>query len=359
LLHHLKKIDLLRGVAILLVFLFHCHLFYFDPNGNGNLISSAKFSFKSLLVGFLPSSVGWSGVVLFFIISGFLIHLGFITKPQSFEWKAFFNKRFWRIFPPYWLTLLGLLLSIFLSGQTTRITNVVFHVFTLYNLNDSYIYSYNPSYWSLATEVQLYLLYPVFLFIRKKLGITRCFLLICGLSVLLLLLGLIYNDFGTHYSYRYNPFQLWFIWAAGAFYAELIYAQQRRLLKKMQFPTFLLSYLLLVACSLFQMMEPFAFLASTATCLIFFDWVLHTPKINIDNWPAKLVILTGLCSYSFYLIHQPYLYPMLNLFGAQVASPLRFAAVIPVFFIVLLASYILFKIIEIPSITIGKSFRKR
>jgi len=357
--HHLNKIDLLRGVAILLVFLFHCHLFFFDPDAVGNSGLVAHFSLKGLLIALSPSSVGWSGVPLFFIISGFLIHLGFVKKPEAFGLAAFFSKRFWRIYPPYWLTLLALILISFFSGHGVGITNAVLHFFTLYNFSDRYMYGYNPSYWSLATEVQLYLLYPVLLFIRKKLGIANCFLVVCGISVTSLVLGIAFNNFGTSYAYLYNPFQLWFIWAAGAFYAEAVYAKQLRIFKKGGFGFFMLFYLVLIGCTLFKTTGYFTFFAATAAFITLFDWALHTPAIKVDRWPAKLMVALGLCSYSFYLIHQPYLDKMLIFFGGTLTSGLRLAAVLPVFAIIFILSYILYRVVEMPSIAFGKSLRKR
>lgn len=357
LLHHLKKIDLLRGVAIVLVFSFHCHLFYFDPNATQNMIHSGHLSVRRFCIAVLPSSVGWSGVVLFFIISGFLIHLGYLTNSPLFKWRDFFSKRFWRILPTYWLILLALVTIGFLTGRGIDTANLVLHILTFHNLSDKYFYSYNPSFWSLGTEVQLYLLYPLFLFLRKKAGITGCFVLICSLSLFLCLLGRSFHEFRMPYVYQYSALQLWFIWAAGAVYAELLYLPQRRLIKRWHFPAFLLGYFLLVLCSLFKTMADLAFFVSTVTCLIIFDWVLTTSKIKDDQWLTKLLTWAGVCSYSFYLIHQPYLYPMLQLFGGGHHSAFRFAAIFPVFIIILLFSFALYRIVERPSIAIGKFFR--
>ena len=80
--------DGLRGIAILAVLFYHC---------------------ESRLQGtFLEKFVvwGWSGVSLFFVLSGFLI-TGIIldSGPTSRFYKTFYARRFLRIWPVYWLLL--------------------------------------------------------------------------------------------------------------------------------------------------------------------------------------------------------------------------------------------------------------
>ena len=360
LVQHLKKVDFLRGVAIILVFLFHCHLLFFDPNSSQNNILQ-HFTIKNILLNLSPSSIGWTGVPLFFIISGFLIHLGFTKNESTFKISTFFSKRFWRIYLPYWLTLVLFLAMQLFSGDGAAPTgrnDILFHVFTIYNFNDKYIYSINPSYWSLATEVQLYLIYPVMLLLRRLLGIRNCFLVICAISGCSLILGMIFNNFGTSYVYRYNPIQLWFIWAAGAYYAEAIYSKNLRILKKGSWVVLLALYLALIVSVQFHFTNNFSFYIATAACLVLFDGVLYSRVINIEKTLPKIVIFTGLCSYSFYLIHQPFLPQLLNFFGSGSASSLRMLSIVPAFVLILLTSYLLYKMVELPSIRLGKILRR-
>ena len=360
LVQHLKKVDFLRGVAIILVFLFHCHLVFFDPNNTQNNILQ-HFTIKNILLNLSPSSIGWTGVPLFFIISGFLIHLGFIKNESTFKVSTFFSKRFWRIYIPYWLTLVLFLAMQLFSGngmaQAGR-NDILSHVFTIYNFNDRYIYSINPSYWSLATEVQLYLIYPIMLYLRKLLGIKNCFLVICAISACSLILGMIFNNFGTSYIYKYSPIQLWFIWAAGAYYAEAIYGKNLRIFKNGSWAVFLALYLSLIASTLFNFTGNFSFWLAAAACLVLFDSVLNSRVINIEKTLPKIIIFTGLCSYSFYLIHQPFLPQLLNFFGSGSARSLRMLSILPAFILILLTSYLLYKLVELPSIRAGKTLRR-
>ena len=86
----LYGLDHLRALAIILVFLFHYQLPFF---GHPVWLSSlAKF--------------GWTGVDLFFVLSGFLIASQLFEQIKSgtrVSFARFFLKRAFRIFPAYWV----------------------------------------------------------------------------------------------------------------------------------------------------------------------------------------------------------------------------------------------------------------
>ncbi|MCI0658269.1 MAG: acyltransferase family protein, partial [Acidobacteria bacterium] len=98
---HITFLDTLRGIAIALVFAFHSlgpsfgvdHLAW---SGWLRDFSSVRRSFLALL----PASLGWSGVAIFFVVSGFCIHLSH-ERSRRKGFKVFFIRRFFRIYPPY------------------------------------------------------------------------------------------------------------------------------------------------------------------------------------------------------------------------------------------------------------------
>src|SRR5258708_20793364 len=97
----MPELDSLRGIAILLVLFFHG----FDHPG---LVWS---QFKGPARVFITGAVGgWTGVYLFFVLSGFLI-TGILldSKPNPHYSPRFYIRRALRILPRFYLLLLLLL----------------------------------------------------------------------------------------------------------------------------------------------------------------------------------------------------------------------------------------------------------
>src|SRR5882762_3305144 len=101
-------LDGLRGAAILLVVVWHYFYFYPDPNHHPTGLLPKLYVYFERCI-----AVGWSGVDLFFVLSGFLIGgilLDVRTSPSYFG--TFYLRRFFRIIPVYyaWIALYILLL---------------------------------------------------------------------------------------------------------------------------------------------------------------------------------------------------------------------------------------------------------
>lgn len=94
---HLPALDGLRGLAILLVLLFHT---FARPE-----VQHANWIIKSFNQ---VSLFGWTGVDLFFVLSGFLItRILLDAKTSTNFFKVFYMRRILRIFPLYYLSLIG------------------------------------------------------------------------------------------------------------------------------------------------------------------------------------------------------------------------------------------------------------
>lgn len=88
--HHLNGLDHLRAFAILFVFLYH-YQFFGHPDWEKNI-----------------SQFGWTGVDLFFVLSGYLIAgqlFASIKRNAPIHLHEFFIKRFFRIIPAYLVML--------------------------------------------------------------------------------------------------------------------------------------------------------------------------------------------------------------------------------------------------------------
>jgi len=105
---HLPSLDTVRGLAILLVIAHNAQLL--QPEGMGSVVAAAEYVLN----------LGWIGVQLFFVLSGFLITgilMDHLDSPGAM--KNFFVRRALRIFPLYYgplFVLFVLLPAIILSG---------------------------------------------------------------------------------------------------------------------------------------------------------------------------------------------------------------------------------------------------
>ncbi len=95
----MEFMDFARGIAALAVAIQHC--------GESIFASFAKFSFQYF-------NLGQSGLIVFFLVSGFVIPLS-IERVRS--QKRFWIHRFFRLFPLYWFSLLTVVV-LYLLGFT-------------------------------------------------------------------------------------------------------------------------------------------------------------------------------------------------------------------------------------------------
>ena len=168
----LASIDALRGIAALGVVLYHTAL------RTPEAVPSNILKWPGLVMQTL-ASYGYVGVFLFFVISGFCIHLQWARaraagEPRQIRFGAFWRRRIRRLYPPY---LIALALYLGLTWTTTGIKvthffiyDVVMHLLMLHNLDPKTCYSINSVFWTLAIEEQLYLAYFLLLFLRTRWG---------------------------------------------------------------------------------------------------------------------------------------------------------------------------------------------
>ncbi len=156
----LPELDGVRGIAIALVVVFH---YFTNP-----VAESAGQGLRYLqLAGYL----GWTGVDLFFVLSGFLIGGILMDHRESGNYfRVFYLRRACRILPLY-AVVLGLfgLLLLTTPGWGGRLyrggTDFIHYVLFLQNWFINEMPGYGPVIasvtWSLAIEEQFYLLVPL------------------------------------------------------------------------------------------------------------------------------------------------------------------------------------------------------
>lgn len=152
---HVQALDGLRGLAIALVLL---HNFNLDGPVGGALFSGLNALFE----------VGWVGVQLFFVLSGFLI-TGILldTRSEPGALRVFFARRLLRIFPLYYAVLTIRFVSLPVFGALSpdlRAEDGHQVWYWTYLSNWSSPFGRDVTgfghFWSLAVEEQFYLLWP-------------------------------------------------------------------------------------------------------------------------------------------------------------------------------------------------------
>jgi peptidoglycan/LPS O-acetylase OafA/YrhL len=143
-----KRLDILRCIAVLLVLGRHG------------------------MVGGVWYEVGWAGVDLFFVLSGFLISgllFSEYKRSQSISLRRFFIRRGFKIYPAFWAMLLGSFFIAIAYGKWI-------HGY-LWLREFLFIQNYKPAIWrhtwSLAVEEHFYIFLPLLLITLIRLSKNR------------------------------------------------------------------------------------------------------------------------------------------------------------------------------------------
>jgi peptidoglycan/LPS O-acetylase OafA/YrhL len=180
---HVVELDGLRGIAILLVISFH----YFLLNDSVRARDA-----NPLLQLF---QLGWIGVDVFFVLSGFLITgILLATKGAPRYYLNFMARRVLRIWPLYILTLLGLLyiLPLVLGSVPSQLESMKAHQLWFWLFGANWLFASQGGfeqtaggyYWSLAVEEQFYVFWPFVVLLLSNRAIVRTCVLLMGISLL-------------------------------------------------------------------------------------------------------------------------------------------------------------------------------
>jgi peptidoglycan/LPS O-acetylase OafA/YrhL len=154
----IPALDGLRGIAIILVMLHHFTL-YRPTSGVDAVIGDVLF-------------FGWTGVDLFFVLSGFLI-TGILLDTRDSEryFTTFYARRTLRIFPLYYLVLLLAFVvlpqfpavhPVLVGNDEVRAQWPYWLYVTNFSIADGgWVHGWVDVAWSLAIEEQFYLVWPL------------------------------------------------------------------------------------------------------------------------------------------------------------------------------------------------------
>ena len=168
---HMPGLDLLRGMAILAVVFFH-RFYYVAP--------AVPWHNRLAATLFHLTSFGWTGVNLFFTLSGFLITGNLIDSEAAPNYYSrFYIRRALRILPAYFLVLILLGLT-----RTASLNYLLVCVIFLANWPKLLLHGPFVLYsvlWSLAVEEQFYAVWP---WLYRKLRMRGLFALCIAVILL-------------------------------------------------------------------------------------------------------------------------------------------------------------------------------
>jgi peptidoglycan/LPS O-acetylase OafA/YrhL len=365
--NHIEFLDGIRGIAILAVFLFHClgcsFGFYELPWGRW----LCDFSTAKSILPLIPFTFGWAGVAMFFVVSGFCIHLSFLNGPAN-DWHGFFARRFFRIYPPYFVAMIFFALIFPFTQLSPRYPSSYAqfgsHLLLFHNLDFRSFYGINPSFWSIAVEVQLYLIYPALLVLVKKFGWRGALTLLCLLEVAMRGFAGVYDTATGHPAPRWFsglPFSYWFSWAVGAALADAL-AQKRPLPFRSQ-SVWLLGGAAVVA-GLVRPLFPLSFLFFALLTVSVMAKLLDGRNFApLPRWTAAHLSRLGICSYSFYLLHQPLVMAFSELMKKLQFLPqhpvVLFAVCVATYPCVFSLAWLYYRYCESLSISLGKQYLRK
>jgi peptidoglycan/LPS O-acetylase OafA/YrhL len=169
----IPSLDGLRAISILMVV--YCHLWE-DLATHKHVVALRA----------LAGTLGYLGVTVFFVISGFLITsllLGEMLHSNRIHLARFYFRRTFRLLPPYY-ALIAVVSAGYLAAfvKVANFHNVLIHALTYTTNYNGQWFWYLGHSWSLSVEEQFYLLWPATLLVagtRRGFYLAASLLFIC------------------------------------------------------------------------------------------------------------------------------------------------------------------------------------
>ena len=306
------QLDVLRGVAILMVLCAHGVI---TPSHAGLLEVPAQ----------ALARIGWTGVDLFFVLSGFLIGgllMNELRTKGELDLRRFLIRRAFKIWPSYYLYLVALLVLL-----TWKYGNSYGPPYRLILPNLFHLQNYRaikPPFpanhtWSLAVEEHFYLVLPILLFFlprAKTKRLTPIPWIAFGLGITCLILRLRLFSLPFHSEFMQWPTQLRIdSLFMGVLLAYWYHFQPDLFASIARRRTLLLASSAVLICPMayWPLTHPlvrtigFTMLYLGYACLLVVFVSTQPGEGRIGRWfksqPARFLALIGAFSYSIYLWH--------------------------------------------------------
>ncbi len=224
----IPSLDALRGIAALAVVIHHAVLQRLPIVRHAVYLPDENPLYP---VFFWMGS--W-GVTLFFVLSGFVIHLPQarreIEGAPFIGWREFYRRRARRLLPTHYASIGFAVIAAYLvpTEIITRptISTLLAHVFMVHTwISAAVFYSINAVFWSIAVEVHFYATYPVLRWVRARAGAGLVPVLVAiGLAVYAL--GFLRPPGDARFVIQNLFLVSWWQWGMGVALAD-VYARGR------------------------------------------------------------------------------------------------------------------------------------
>lgn len=388
--YKLLYLDGVRALAAIYIVMHHAVLQYYEMDVK-NLAGLTGLKKLSILVFFQ----GRLSVDLFIVLSGFCLMLPVIRGNYQLKGGAilFYKKRLIRIIPPYFFAMLVSIVLIWLFiGQKTgthwdvsipfTYKDVIAHVLLIHDVFSSHGAKINHAFWSIAVECRIYVLFPLMVFLWRKIGWLYSVLITIVISYLLYT-GMLYAQ---HFypdinlsTPGVNPYLILF--ALGMLAADISFASNKFAAWKNKMPWMLLFAMSIILYIIVWkvidrwVINPDAFsrelidIMFGLCCFLLLIISSKAQYINTGayNWLYKILswqplVFVGSFAYSIYLIHAP----LVQIITEYFISPLHLSRYVSTMVAVLVAlvlimplSYLFFVFCERPFMRMGKKMSVR
>jgi peptidoglycan/LPS O-acetylase OafA/YrhL len=338
-------IDELRGIAALLVVLFHVQA--------GKHIDAFLETLTPALSAVFRH--GDTGVSVFFVLSGFVVAHTLSPRPATFQNTVqFLVRRMIRLVPPYWA---GIALAIVMAGLGAFVLkrplevpldagNLAAHLVFMQNILG--YPEYNQVFWTLCTEVQYYA-FAAFAMLaigyKGEESWTSQRMIFAGFILFIITVPWAIGVGPVFTGFPFFSVLQFFVLGSGAYWA---WRAPRTL------PIFA-AYWLFLAFAAFFSADPMGKVAVVTGAVVF--WAASNSEyLQVGGW--KPLQLIGSVSYSLYIVHNPLIgavfrtgYLLLPRTAATECVMLAVAVMVCVF-----VAYLMWWLIEVPSIWLSRKY---
>lgn len=327
---YFPALDGLRGIAILWVLLHNGAL---DAViGNDSIIAK---------IVTLTVNMGWLGVQLFFVLSGFLITYILIEAKKNQTkhlFRNFYLRRVLRIFPIYYLFLIFSFVIVVIFSVVPDWLQSAYDLkwWYFFYINNWLLYAHDIGFshlWSLAVEEQFYLIWPfLVVFTPSRFLPIACTVIILSSVICRLVIHIYLPGIAESAVYILTPARLDSL-AIGALLAIMLTDKQKsRFIDGSVAIVFIISliYMLttLIIARSFSATEPgWQILNQTFAALLFVTAVYYAQSVETKNTKIKFYIKllslpwlrsVGRYSYTMYIIH----FPVSRILHSYISEPL-------------------------------------